>query len=133
MEQTSLYEIFEIGNPRRSAGGGGERLRQLPAAGGREDGGISFFARGLEYSPCGFCPQRGEWKYDFPLSDRGIFRELCCGPARRRSHGLVDTRRIISATRTERNICPFGITCYAWIYQTRELQDETMETCPSLF
>lgn len=64
----------------------------------------------------------------FPSLGRTISGSFCCGPTEEGSHGLVQTEEDHFRYEDGAKYLTFGTTCYAWIYQTGELQDETMET-----
>ena len=128
MKQTSLYEMFEIEIP----GDQPEAVARNCASFRQSEGEkivVSAFRKRAGVFAVRFLPrEEGEWKYEISLFGQNISGSFCCGPAEEGSHGLVQTQEDHFRYEDGAKYLPFGTTCYAWIYQTRELQDETMET-----
>lgn len=95
-----------------------------------------------------FMPQKtGKWQYVVESNDsqmNGIQGEFVCDEASKKNHGRVCLKKDVMsknkinfydneddfhfAYEDGTNYYPFGTTCYAWINQTNELQEETLHT-----
>lgn len=95
-----------------------------------------------------FMPQKtGKWQYVVKSNDsqmNGIQGEFICDEASKKNHGRVCLKKDVMskneinfyeneddfhfAYEDGTNYYPFGTTCYVWINQTNELQEETLQT-----
>jgi hypothetical protein len=134
---TQLWELFECAYPGSSLGNpftdvqfsarfqNGSRSLEIE---GFYDGNGSYRLR--------FMPdQAGEWRYETHSNDKsldGLSGTLTCIPPRPGIHGPVrvaNTFHFAYADGTPHH--SFGTTCYAWIHQAEELQEETLCTLAS--
>lgn len=146
MEKIALYGIFEIVIPdtnlrkqpqrketEKEAASGEEALVRDCARfwqeGGNEEITISAFRKNREAFAVRFMPKRiGTWKYQISLFGETYEGSFFCGDADEGVHGMVMTRRDHFCYEDGEKYLPFGTTCYAWIHQEKELQEETLRT-----
>ena len=128
MKQTSLYEMFEIEIPGDQPEAVARNCASFRQSEGEKIVVSAFRKRAGVFAVRFLSRKEGEWKYEISLFGQNISGSFCCGPAEEGSHGLVQTQEDHFRYEDGAKYLPFGTTCYAWIYQTGELQDETMET-----
>lgn len=77
-------------------------------------------------------PQQGIWKFATSGSNAcldGVNGEFLCIAASEKNHGMVHTSdKYHFAFDDGSRYYPFGTTCYAWIHQGDELEEETLNT-----
>lgn len=76
-----------------------------------------------------FLPEEeGAWSYQITIEDQQIEGEFQCVANKGDNHGRVVTVGDHFAYEDGTRYIPIGTTCYAWIHQTKELQEQTIET-----
>lgn len=80
-----------------------------------------------------FMPMKeGNWSYTTQSNYEGlnhISGTILCLPPSKDNHGLVQVHNQYHFAYADGTpFFPFGTTCYAWIHQSRELQEQTLET-----
>ena len=70
----------------------------------------------------------GEWSYEIRFNGETVSGSFLCTPCSANNHGKVVTNGFQFRYEDGAKYIPFGTTCYAWINQTTELQDKTIET-----
>ena len=70
--------------------------------------------------------QTGIWKYRIVLGGREQTGEFECADQTGANHGPVVTEGYHFRYQDGEKYIPFGTTCYAWIHQTEELQEQTL-------
>lgn len=137
MMETALYDIFEL-KLETPAGTESEPIGQARAlfTMGHRTVEVRGFADGDSRYLIRFMPDReGEWSYTvksgIPEWD-GREGAFLCTPAREVNHGPVrvrDSYHFVHDDGTPH--LSFGTTCYAWAHQSREQQEQTLETLAS--
>lgn len=134
--KTELWSIFELelsgpqdGNPFVDVKLSAEfhHLKRVVHVDGFYDGDGVFLMR--------FMPDvEGEWTYTTHSSSQaldGRSGQFTCIPAGPGNHGPVHASECQFGYADGSRYAPFGTTCYAWIHQPEELQEETLRTLAS--
>lgn len=76
-----------------------------------------------------FMPQmEGIWSYQIMIGTEERSGKFECTAARGENHGVVHAEGDHFQYQDGSTYIPVGTTCYAWIHQTEELQEETLDT-----
>ena len=78
----------------------------------------------LRFSP----DQTGVWKYSIRTKEQSLCGEFMVTEPGEENHGPVRVSGDHFAYADGTAYIPFGTTCYAWIHQPEELQEQTLET-----
>lgn len=90
---------------------------------------VSAFRTGEGQFTVRFMPWRqGLWRYEIAVGDTEIFGEFLCTEPEKDCHGRVTVREEGFCYEDGSKFLPFGTTCYAWIYQPPERQEQTLDT-----
>ncbi len=72
--------------------------------------------------------ETGIWSYCIELENQKLAGEFECIPCAGDNHGPVEVKDTHFQYADGSRYMPFGTTCYAWINQTEELQEQTLKT-----
>ena len=76
-----------------------------------------------------FMPEEvGIWQYRIELNGQKIMGEIECTESLNNNHGLVHVKNNHFCYADGSRYIPFGTTCYAWVNQPRQMQEQTLET-----
>ena len=127
MKTVEKYGMFEMAvNAGENAGivsgnavfQSGSMVKEVPA----------FLNRAGEYI-VRFMPEKeGVWNYRIMIGSTENAGEFLCTSNTGNNHGPVHTAGYHFCYADQTRYIPVGTTCYAWTNQTKELQDETIET-----
>ena len=76
-----------------------------------------------------FMPEKeGVWDYRIAICGREMEGAFECVPNTGNNHGKVKADGDCFQYEDGERYIPFGTTCYAWIHQTEELQEQTLKS-----
>lgn len=76
-----------------------------------------------------FMPEKiGIWQYKIDICGRSVCGEFECIENSKEYHGLVITNGFQFSYKDKEKYIPIGTTCYAWVCQPEELQEETVKS-----
>ena len=76
-----------------------------------------------------FMPEEtGIWNYEIRLDGETLTGSFDCVKAAEENHGKVVAEKDHFRYADGEKYIPFGTTCYAWIHQKKQLQEQTVET-----
>lgn len=88
----------------------------------------AFMSNESEYTLRFMPEETGIWSYCIELENQKLTGEFECIPCTGENHGPVKVKDTHFQYSDGSRYIPFGTTCYAWINQTDELQEQTSNT-----
>lgn len=90
---------------------------------------VPAFKNGTGKYTVRFMPQEeGVWEYQISLGGEDVRGEFECTGNTGNNHGMVAAQGFHFCYADGSKYIPIGTTCYAWVHQTEELQEQTLST-----
>lgn len=125
MKQTEPYRYIEFALP---VSGPKEVPRGVFRKGEKEIHVEGFFG-GEDRGFLRFMPEEeGKWEYEIEGSQNRETGSFLCVPSDKNSRGVVRAEGFSFADARGERFLPFGTTCYAWVYQPKEVREQTLRS-----